>query len=63
MKEYICSYEIILKRKFLNKKIRASSKEEAIDKFIKYIKNEYNMFVFSSSINIIDIDEVEVIEW
>ena len=62
MKEYICSYEIILKRKFLNKKIRASSKEEAIDKFIKYIKNEYNMFVFSSSINIIDIDEVEVIE-
>lgn len=63
MKEYICSYEIILKRNFLNKKIRASSKEEAIDKFIKYIKNEYNMFVFSSSINIIDIDEVEVIEW
>lgn len=62
MKEYICSYEIILKRNFLNKKIRASSKEEAIDKFIKYIKNEYNMFVFSSSINIIDIDEVEVIE-
>lgn len=63
MKEYICSYEIILKRNFLNKKIRASSKEEAINKFIKYIKNEYNMFVFSSSINIIDIDEVEVIEW
>ena len=62
MKEYICSYEIILKRNFLNKKIRASSKEEDIDKFIKYIKNEYNMFVFSSSINIIDIDEVEVIE-
>lgn len=62
MKEYICSYEIILKRNFLNKKIKASSKEEAIDKFIKYIKNEYNMFVFSSSINIIDIDEVEVIE-
>ena len=62
MKEYICSYEIILKRNFLNKKIRASSKEEAIDKFIKYIKNEYDMFVFSSSINIIDIDEVEVIE-
>lgn len=62
MKEYICSYEIILKRNFLNKKIRASSKEEAVDKFIKYIKNEYNMFVFSSSINIIDIDEVEVIE-
>ena len=62
MKEYICSYEIILKSNFLNKKIRASSKEEAIDKFIKYIKNEYNMFVFSSSINIIDIDEVEVIE-
>lgn len=62
MKEYICSYEIILKRNFLNKKIRASSKEEAINKFIKYIKNEYNMFVFSSSINIIDIDEVEVIE-
>ena len=62
MKEYIYTYEIKLKKNFLNKKIRASTKEEAIDKFIKYIKNEYNMFVFSSSINIIDIDEVEVIE-
>lgn len=62
MKEYICSYEIILKRSFLNRKIKAYSKEDAVTKFIEYIKKEYNISVFSSSVNVINIDEIETIE-
>ena len=49
MKEYICSCEIMSKRSFLNRKIKAYSKEDAVTKFIEYIKKEYNIFVFSSS--------------
>ncbi len=62
MKEYICSCEIISKRSFLNRKIKACSKEDAVTKFIEYIKKEYNIFVFSSSVNVININEIEIIE-
>ena len=62
MKEYIFSCEIISKRSFLNRKIKAYSKEDAVTKFIEYIKKEYNIFVFSSSVNIININEIEIIE-
>lgn len=62
MKEYICSCEIISKRSFLNRKIKAYSKEDAVTKFIEYIKKEYNIFVFSSSVNVININEIEIIE-
>ena len=62
MKEYFCSCEIISKRSFLNRKIKAYSKEDAVTKFIEYIKKEYNIFIFSSSVNVININEIEIIE-